>query len=69
MEVTKNPMITLTELQSSLAEMGELARRTTISAARPQIEALWESGQTEATPEKEAHDSTPGVCKTAWKSL
>ena len=32
-EVTKNPMSTLTELQSSLAEMGEPARRTTVSAA------------------------------------
>lgn len=31
MEVTKNPMITLTKLQNSSAEMGELARRTTIS--------------------------------------
>ena len=32
-EVTKNPMTTLTELQSSLAEMREPARRTTVSAA------------------------------------
>jgi hypothetical protein len=32
-EVTKNPMVTVTELQSSPAEMGELSRRTTISAA------------------------------------
>ena len=32
-EVTKNPMTTLTEPQSSLAEMGEPAGRTTISAA------------------------------------
>ena len=32
-EVTKNPMVTLTELQSSSAEMGEPSRRTTISAA------------------------------------
>uniref|UniRef100_A0AAZ3SUY4 Transposase Tc1-like domain-containing protein n=1 Tax=Oncorhynchus tshawytscha TaxID=74940 RepID=A0AAZ3SUY4_ONCTS len=32
-EVTKNPMVTLTELQSSSVEMGELSRRTTISAA------------------------------------
>ena len=32
-EVTKNPMTTLTELQSSLIEMGEPAGRTTISAA------------------------------------
>ena len=32
-EVTKNPMTILTELQSSLAEMGKLAGRTTLSAA------------------------------------
>ena len=32
-EVTKNPMVTLTELQSSSVEMGEPYRRTTISAA------------------------------------
>ena len=32
-EVTKNLMVTLTELQSSSVEMGESSRRTTISAA------------------------------------
>jgi hypothetical protein len=32
-EVTKNSMLTLTELQSSSAEMEEPSRRTTISAA------------------------------------
>jgi hypothetical protein len=32
-EVTKNPMVTLTELQHSSVEMGEPSRRTTISAA------------------------------------
>ena len=32
-EVTKNPMVTLTELQSSSVEMGEPSRRTTSSAA------------------------------------
>ena len=32
-EVTKNPMVTLTEPQSSSVEMGEPSRRTTISAA------------------------------------
>ena len=31
-EVTNNPMVTLTELQSSSVEMGEPSRRTTISA-------------------------------------
>ena len=32
-EVTKNLMVTLTELQRSSVEMGEPSRRTTISAA------------------------------------
>jgi transposase len=32
-EVAKNPMVTLTELQSSSVEMGETSRSTTISAA------------------------------------
>ena len=32
-EVSKNPMATLTELQSSLAEMGEPAGKTTVSVA------------------------------------
>ena len=31
--VTKNPMVTLTELQSSSVEMGKPSRRTTISTA------------------------------------
>ena len=32
-ELTKNPMVILTELQSSSVEMGEPSRRSTISAA------------------------------------
>jgi hypothetical protein len=32
-EVTKNPMVTLTELQCSSVEMGEPSRKTAISAA------------------------------------
>ena len=32
-DVTKNPMVALTELQSFSVEMGEQSRRTTISAA------------------------------------
>ena len=35
-EVTKNPIVTLKELQISSVEMGELSRRTTISAALDQ---------------------------------
>ena len=36
-EVIKNPMFTMTELQSSSVEMGEPSRRTTISAALHQL--------------------------------
>ena len=32
-EVTKNPMVTLTEIQNCFVEMGEHSKRTTISAA------------------------------------
>ena len=32
-EVTKNPMVTLTDLRSSSVEMGEPSRKTTISAS------------------------------------
>jgi transposase len=39
-EVTKYPMVALTELQSSSVEMGEPSRMTTISAAPP-IRPLW----------------------------
>ena len=35
-EVTKNSMVTLTELQSNFVEMGEPSRRTTIFAALQQ---------------------------------
>ena len=39
-EVTKNPIVTLTELQTSSVEMGEPSRRTAISAA-PQQSSLY----------------------------
>ena len=48
-EVTKNPMVTLTELQHSSVERGEPSRRTTISAAIHHS-TVWLSSQTEATP-------------------
>ena len=67
-EVTKNPKFTLTELQSSSVEMGELSRRTTISAALHQS-GLYESGQMEATPQLKTHDSPLGVCQKAPKGL
>ena len=40
-EVTKNPITTLTELQNSLAEMGEPAGRSTISAAIHKSRLYW----------------------------
>jgi hypothetical protein len=49
-DVTKNPMVTLTELQSLSVEMGEPSRRATISAAHHQL-VLYVSSQTEATPQ------------------
>ena len=58
-EVTKNPMVTLTELQSACVEMGEPSRRTTISAA------LHQSG----LYGRVAHDSPLGVCQKAPKGL
>jgi transposase len=50
-EVTKDPLTTLTELQSSLAEMGEPGQKdnSLYSNSTSLIWALWESGQTEAT--------------------
>jgi hypothetical protein len=47
-EVTKCPMVTLTELQRSYVGMGEPSRRTTISAALHQS-GLYGSGQTKGT--------------------
>jgi transposase len=40
-EVTKNLMVTLTELRSSSVEMGESSRRTAISPALLPIRPLW----------------------------
>jgi hypothetical protein len=49
-EVTKNPIVTLKDLQSSSVEMGGTSRRTTISAALHQS-GLYGSGQMETTPQ------------------
>ena len=40
-EVTKNPMVTLIELQCSTAAMGEPSRRTNIPCSTPPIRTLW----------------------------
>jgi transposase len=50
-EVTKNPMVTLTELQSSSVEMGEPSRRTTIP------KALHQSGLYDRVARRKARDS------------
>jgi transposase len=49
-EVTKNPMVTLTELKSSSVEMVVLLEGSPISAALHHSD-LYGSGQTEATPQ------------------
>ena len=58
-EVTKNPMVTLTELKSSSVVMGEPSRRTTISAA------LHQSGFMVEWPDG-SHSSVKGTCQPAW---
>jgi hypothetical protein len=64
-EVTKNLMVTLTEFQSSSVEMGEPARRTTISIA------LHQSGLYGRVARRKLfiklHDSPLGVCQKASK--
>uniref|UniRef100_A0AAZ3PIV7 Sleeping Beauty transposase HTH domain-containing protein n=1 Tax=Oncorhynchus tshawytscha TaxID=74940 RepID=A0AAZ3PIV7_ONCTS len=58
-EVTKNLMVTLTELQSSSSEMGEPSRRTTIPAA------LHQSGLYGEGPDRN-HASVKGTRQPAW---
>ena len=63
-EVTENPMVTLTELQSSSLEMGDPSRKTTISAA------LHQSGLYYRMARWKALLSSPlGVCQKAPKGL
>jgi hypothetical protein len=67
-EVTKNPMTNLTELQSSLAEIGEPARRTTVSTALHQSGRYGRVARRKSLLRKRAHD-TPGVCKKELERL
>ena len=63
-EETKNPMVTLTEIQSSSVEMGESSRRTTISAA------LHQSGlYGRVARRKPLLSKRLGVCQKAPKGL
>ena len=66
-EVTKNPMVTLTELQSSPVEIGESTRRTTISAALYQSGLYGRVARRKPLFSKKAHDSPLGVCQKASK--
>ena len=65
-EVTKNPMVTLTELWSFSVEMGEPSRRTTISAALHQS-GLY--GRVARRKSRKTHDSSLGICQKAPKEL
>ena len=66
-KVTKNPMVTLTELQSSSVEMREPSRRTTISAALHQSGLYGRLARQRPLLSKKAHDSQLGVCQKAPK--
>jgi hypothetical protein len=59
-EVTKNPMVTLTELQSSSVALGEPSRRTTISAALHQS-LLYDRVARRKPLSKKAHDRPLGI--------
>jgi transposase len=54
-EVTKNPLLTLAELQSSSVEMGETSRRTTISAALHQSGLYGRVGRWMPEPQFKRH--------------
>jgi hypothetical protein len=56
-KVIKNPRVTLTELQSSFVEMGELSRRTTISAALHQSDLYGRVARRKPLLWKKADDS------------
>jgi hypothetical protein len=68
-EVTKNLMVTLTELQSPSLEMVEPSRRTTISAALHQSGLYGRVARQKPFLCKKAHDSPLGVCQKAPKKL
>ena len=63
-EVTKNPMVTLAELQSSFVEMGEPSRRTTIATALHQSGLYGRVTRRKPLLRKKAHDSPLGICHT-----
>ena len=65
-EVTKYPMVTLTEPQSYSVVMGEPSRMTTISAS---LHKSGLYGRVEATPLWKAYDSLLGVFQKAPKGL
>ena len=61
-EVTKNPMSTLTELQSSSVEMEEPSRRTTISATLHQSGLYSRVARRKPLLSKKANESPHRVC-------
>jgi hypothetical protein len=67
-EVTKNPMVTLTELQSSFVEMGESSRRTTISAALHQSGLYGRVARQKPLLSKKSNDSPLGVCQKTLRT-
>ena len=66
-EVTKNPMVTLTELSITSVEMGEPSRRTTISAALHQSGFYGRVAKWKQFVSKKAHDNPLGVCQKSPK--
>ena len=68
-EVTKNPMVTLTELQSSSVEMAALLEGSPISAALHQSGLYGRVARRKPLLSKKAHDSLLGVFQKTLKGL
>jgi hypothetical protein len=66
-EVTKNLIVTLTELEEFLCGDERTFQKDNHLCSTPLIRPLWYSGQMEATPQKKAHDSPLGVCQKVPK--
>uniref|UniRef100_A0A674C282 Uncharacterized protein n=1 Tax=Salmo trutta TaxID=8032 RepID=A0A674C282_SALTR len=68
-EVTNNPMVTLTELQSSSVEMGEPSKRTAISAALHQSGLYGRLARRKPLLSKSQIGSLLDICQKASKGL
>ena len=69
-EVTKNPMVTLAELQRSCGDPGRNFQKDNHDCnTTPQIWDLWQTGQTEASLQFKTQESQLEVCTKSSKGF